>query len=169
MKKSAYLSSHLHPLIASMELPLSFRIRKRDLRGEPLPVAAFPGRFCSKKDGFGVLYLAAAFLSAFAEIFVRDGYVRRVRRALHIEDVVTRDVALVRTKRGLRLHLLDLRKDGCIRLGVPTDAVRARNHAASWALGREIYFLFPYIDGIIFPSRMDGGDNSSFLTAAFLS
>lgn len=34
------------------------------------------------------------------------------------------------------LLLLDLRESGCVKLGIPTDAVHARNQAAGRALGR---------------------------------
>jgi len=110
-------------------------------------------------DGYRALYIAAYFLTAFAETLVREKYIRKIDRPLHIMNVVMKGVVLVTTKRGMKLCLLDLRKDACSRIGIPTDTVRAKNQAASWALGRDIYFMFPYIDGIIFPSRIDGEDN----------
>jgi hypothetical protein len=56
------------------------------------------------------------------------------------------------------LKWLDLRGDGCVRLGAPTDAVRARHHAAGRALGRSIHARHPDIDGILFPGRLTGFD-----------
>ena len=54
--------------------------------------------------------------------------------------------------------LLDLRGDGCARIGAPSDAVHARNHAAGRALGKAIYAEYPGIDGLVYGSRLTGAD-----------
>ena len=64
--------------------------------------------------------------------------------------------ALIESKPGARLSLLDLRRDGCVRLGAPTDAVKARNHAAGRALGRGIHAGHAEVDGLLFSSRLTG-------------
>ena len=66
--------------------------------------------------------------------------------------------ARIETAAPATLRLLDLRGDGCIRIGAPTDAVNARNHAAGRALGRAIHAEHPTIDGLLFSSRLTGGD-----------
>ena len=45
-----------------------------------------------------------------------------------------------------------------MRLGAPTDAVNARNHAAGRALGRAIHTEHDDIDGLLFSSRLTGAD-----------
>jgi hypothetical protein len=54
--------------------------------------------------------------------------------------------------------LLDMRNAGCLDIGAPTDAVRARHFAAGQALGRSIYTEHPDVDGIIYASRLTGDD-----------
>ena len=44
------------------------------------------------------------------------------------------------------------------RVGAPTDAVNARNHAAGRTLGRDIHDSHKYVDGIVFSSRLTGED-----------
>jgi len=57
-----------------------------------------------------------------------------------------------------KLKLLDLRGDGCIRLGAPTDAVNARSHGAGRTLGQVIYSEHKEIDGLLFSSRLTSAD-----------
>ena len=64
----------------------------------------------------------------------------------------------MQTKPGARLRLLDLRQDGCVKLGAPTDAVNARSHAAGRALGRAIHADHKDVDGLLFSSRLTGAD-----------
>ena len=42
------------------------------------------------------------------------------------------------------LTLLDLREDGCARIGAPTDAVRARNHAAGRSFSLQGFRVAPW-------------------------
>ena len=59
---------------------------------------------------------------------------------------------------GHALTLLDLRADGCTRIGAPTDVVQARNHAAGRAFGKTIHAEHADVDGIVYPSRLTGED-----------
>lgn len=45
-----------------------------------------------------------------------------------------------------------------MKLGAPTDAVNARNHAAGRALGRAIHDEYDEVDGLLFSSRLTGAD-----------
>ena len=54
--------------------------------------------------------------------------------------------------------LLDLRADGCTRIGAPTDVVQARNHAAGRAFGKAIHAEHADIDGLVYASRLTGQD-----------
>ncbi|MER8445044.1 RES family NAD+ phosphorylase [Mesorhizobium sp. M1066] len=57
------------------------------------------------------------------------------------------------------LRLVDLRGDNAVRMGVPTDVVRAQrqNLARRWSLGFHEHPSEP--DGIIYPSRLNGATN----------
>ena len=59
---------------------------------------------------------------------------------------------------GGRLTLLDLRADGCTRIGAPTDVVQARNHAAGRAFGKTIHAEHADVDGLVYASRLTGED-----------
>ena len=56
------------------------------------------------------------------------------------------------------LTLLDLRGNGCARVGAPTDTVHARNHAAGRAFGRAIHEAHGDVDGLLYGSRLTGED-----------
>ena len=54
--------------------------------------------------------------------------------------------------------LLNLRGDGCTRIGAPSDAVRARNHAAGRAFAKAIHAEHADIEGLVYVSRLTGED-----------
>jgi hypothetical protein len=66
--------------------------------------------------------------------------------------------ARIATQPNEELLLLDLRDTGCLDIGAPTDAARARHFAAGQALARSIYAEHPDVSGIIYPSRLTGED-----------
>ena len=51
------------------------------------------------------------------------------------------------------LRLIDLRDMGPTLLGVPSDALSARNQTAGRRLSRELYIQAPDIDGVFYTSR----------------
>ena len=57
------------------------------------------------------------------------------------------------------LRLVDLRGDNAVRMGVPTDVVRAQrqNLARRWSVAFHEHPSEP--DGIIYPSRLNGATN----------
>jgi hypothetical protein len=57
------------------------------------------------------------------------------------------------------LRLVDLRDDNAVRMGVPTDVVRAQrqNLARRWSVAFHEHPSQP--DGIIYPSRLNGATN----------
>ena len=56
------------------------------------------------------------------------------------------------------LRVVDLRGDGCTRIGAPTDTVNARNHAAGRAFARHIHSGHTDGDGMVYTSRLAGED-----------
>lgn len=124
----------------------------------PLTVQPSPSRFCDGRGGYAVLYAALAFETCIAESLFRDRFVRRARRELPLSAILMRAHARIATQPGVELQLLDLRDSGCLDIGAPTDAARARHFAAGQALGRSIYAEHPDVDGIIYGSRLTGGD-----------
>jgi len=124
----------------------------------PLTVQPSPSRFCDGTSGYAVLYAALTFETCIAESLIRDRFVRRTRRALPLAAVLMRAHARIATQPNEELLLLDLRDTGCLDIGAPTDAARARHFAAGQALGRSVYTEHPDVDGFIYSSRLTGED-----------
>ncbi len=159
MTKGTYSRKRVEDVLTKAKLPPSSRIIPHCHVETPLGVTPGDSRFCSKADGFTALYASPEFATAFIETIVRDDrFTRRTQREVLLKEVTERAWALITTIPRVSLSLLDLRKDGCVRLGAPTDTVNARNHAAGRALGRAIYSGHKDVDGLLFSSRLTGGD-----------
>jgi len=133
----------------------AYRLIWRRHERTPLGYVPSPSRFC---DGvsFAMVYLAVDFETAFLETLIRDQFVRTRHRVVSTRAIGARLWATVGTVLMEQLMLLDLTGDGCTELGVPTDAVHARNHSAGRALGRAIYRDHSDIDGFFYHSRFTG-------------
>ena len=158
MTVDTYPRERVEQVLAKVHLPASYRIIPRRYLETPLGTVPGDSRFCAKADGFTSLYVSPDFATAFIEVIVRDRFTRKKQREVLLKEVTERAWALIATKPRAKLNLLDLRKDGCMRLGAPTDAVNARNHAAGRALGRAIHAEHEDIDGFVFSSRLTGTD-----------
>ena len=158
MTEVAYPRDRVEEVLFRVTLPPSYRIIPRQYFKSPLGTAPGDSRFCAKTDGYRVLYASPDFATAFIETVVRDRFTRKQRREVLLKEVTERAWVLIATKPRVELCLLDLRQDGCVRLGAPTDAVNARNHAAGRTLGRAIHAKHKGIDGLLFSSRLTGAD-----------
>ena len=158
MSGLAYPRDRIETCLIEAVLPLSYRIIPENYLTSPLGTAPADSRFCTKADGYTVLYASPDFGTAFIETVVRDRFTRRRRREVAIQEVTERACALIATKSGIMLRLLDLRRDGCALIGAPTDTVNARNHAAGRAFGRVIHADYADIDGLIYASRLTGAN-----------
>ena len=124
----------------------------------PLQLHSSPSRFCDGRSGFAVMYLALSFETSIVETLVRDRFTHRLKRELPLAAVLARGYARISTQSEKDLNLLDLRDTGCVDIGAPTDAVRARHFAAGQALGRAVYEEHKDVDGFIYASRLTGDD-----------
>ena len=158
MTAAAYPRERIEDVLLPARLPSGYRIMARKHLPTPLGTAPADSRFCAKSDGYTVLYAAPDFTTAFVETVVRDRVPRARPRDIFLKEVTERAWARIETKAHASLRLLDLRRDGCVRLGAPTDSVNARNHAAGRALGRMIHAGHKTVDGFLFSSRLTGGD-----------
>ena len=132
------------------------RLLWKQYLSDPLAVHRAPSRFCDGRS-YGVLYAALEFETAFIEVVVRDHFVQRSRRILPLDDVQQRGWVEFDTPRDSPLLLLDLRESGCVKLGIPTDAVHARNQAAGRALGRRSMSSTPISMGSAIPLASPAG------------
>ncbi|MES0001849.1 RES family NAD+ phosphorylase [Mesorhizobium sp. M0051] len=130
---------------------------------DPLGWGKSPSRFSDPRrrlyaNRFGVLYLGDSLKVCFLEAVLRD------RREGLVDDLpvdetelTQRHFAEISTTADLRL--VDLRGDNAVRMGVPTDVVRAQrqNLARRWSLAFHEHPSEP--DGIIYPSRLNEATN----------
>ena len=123
----------------------------------PLQLYSAPSRFCDGKSGFAVMYAALSFETCILETLVRDRFTHRLKRELPLAAILARAHATISTQPDQELNLLDLRDTGCVDIGAPTDAVRARHFAAGQALGRAVQEHVD-VDGFIYSSRLTGDD-----------
>jgi hypothetical protein len=124
----------------------------------PLQLHSATSRFCDGKSGFSVMYVALSFETCVVETLVRDRFTHRLKRELPLAAVLARGYARLSTQPDRELNLLDLRDTGCVDIGAPTDAVRARHFAAGQALGKAVYEEHKDVDGFIYASRLTGDD-----------
>ncbi|MER9776841.1 RES family NAD+ phosphorylase [Mesorhizobium sp. M0220] len=122
-----------------------------------------PSRFSDPRrrldaNRFGVLYLGDSLEVCFLETVLRD------RREGILDDLPIEEVELTRRRYAeiattTDLRLVGLGGDNAVRMGVPTDVVRAQrqNLARRWSLAFHQHPSEP--DGIIYPSRLNEATN----------
>ncbi|MCY3872706.1 MAG: RES family NAD+ phosphorylase [Rhodobacteraceae bacterium] len=142
-------------------MPASYRIMVHRHRSDSLGTSPADSRFCTRNGGFTVLYAAPEFATAFVETVIRDRFMGRQSCEVAVKEITTRVWARISMQAGMALTLLDLRGDGCTRIGAPTDTVNARNHAAGRAYAKIIHASHADIDGIVYASRLTGADVSA--------
>ena len=158
MSAARYPRDRIEPVLLEARLPESYRIMPGRYRATPLGTHPADSRFCSRSAGYTVLYASPGFATAFIETVVRDRFMRRRDRDVALKEITERAWASISVRSGSALALLDLRGDGCARIGAPTDAVHARNHAAGRALARAIHSEHSDVEGVIYASRLTGKD-----------
>jgi hypothetical protein len=107
---------------------------------------------------FGVLYLGSTLKVCFVEAVLRDqGDGRTGDLLLDERDLAVRSYAEVEVKAPL--SLVDLREDGPLRMGVPSNVVRGASQslARQWSATFHKHPARP--DGVIYPSRLNGETN----------
>ena len=124
----------------------------------PLQLQSSPSRFCDGKSGLAVMYASLSFETCIVETLVRDRFTHRLKRELPLEAILARGYARISSQPDRELNLLDLRDTGCVDIGAPTDAVRARHFAAGQALGKALCEEHKDVDGFIYASRLTGDD-----------
>lgn len=130
---------------------------------DPLGYGKSPSRFSDPRrrvdaNRFGVLYLGDSLKVCFLEAVLRD------QREGLVDDLPIEEVELTERRYAeiattADIRLVDLRGDNAVRMGVPTDVVRAQrqNLARRWSLAFHEHTVQP--DGIIYPSRLNEATN----------
>ena len=140
---------------------------------DPLGFRFSPSRFSDPRldlaepDRFGVIYFGSSLKVCFLERVLRDRRNGRVGDVpipyTELEQLTCAELTIVRA-----LNVVDLRGDRPVKMGVPTDAVRASNHrlGQQWSLAFWLHKEHP--DGILYPSRLNEEINLALYNAALL-
>jgi hypothetical protein len=152
-----YPRGRVEAVLRPLALASAHRIVLKPNLSSPLAVYPSKSRFCDGRT-YAVLYGANDFATAFIEVVVRDRLVQRDRRVVPFRDIAARGWVEFALTGDEPLKMVDLRESGCVILGAPTDAARARNQAAGRALSRALYEQHSDIDGIWYQSRLTGED-----------
>ena len=158
MTGSRYPRGLIEPLLVRTAFPESYRIMPRRHVGSPLGTTPAEPRFATRTGGYTVLYAAPDFSTAFIETIIRDRFAHRRIQEVALREITERVWVRIAAGPGAPLTLLDLRADGCTRIGAPTDVVQARNHAAGRAFGKTIQAEHADVDGLVYASRLTGDD-----------
>ena len=119
----------------------------------PLGMGFGQTRFASPDNSFRLLYIASDLATGIAETIVRDRFEGRVERVLDSTEIV--DWAVSEISAVSPLVVIDLRTTGLLKLGVSTDATRAKEQAEGRKLSQAIHDRFA-IDGLLYLSRLTG-------------
>jgi hypothetical protein len=146
----------LDPLIVA-ELVVPFqpnaylRVIPKAHAATPLGMGFGQTRFSAPDNSFRLVYIARDIATAIAETIVRDRFEGRAQRVLDVTEV--NDWAVCEVSATRPLNVLDLRTTGLLRLGVSTNAARAKVHATGRRLSKALYDRFA-VDGILYSSRL---------------
>lgn len=116
-----------------------------------------PFRFCDGRS-YAMPYAAPDFETAFMETVGRDRFVQAGRRLIALDEVLVGRCVEYAPDPIEPLRLDDLRDEGCLRLGAPTDAAHARTHSAGRALSRALHGAHDYVEGFWYRSRLTGDE-----------
>ncbi|RWI36098.1 RES family NAD+ phosphorylase [Mesorhizobium sp.] len=121
----------------------------------PLGMGFGQTRFSAPDNSFRLVYIARDIATAIAETIIRDRFEGRARRVLDITEVD--DWAFSEVSATAPLIVLDLRTTGLLKLGVSTNAARAKSHATGRRLSKALHDRFA-IDGIAYASRLTSAE-----------
>jgi hypothetical protein len=130
---------------------------------DPLGFGKNPSRFSDSRHRvadrrFGVVYLGSSLKVCFLETILRDerdGIVGHVEIAE--SELDDRRYGEIKVREALQV--LDLTGDGPVRMGIPSDVARSSRQALSRKWSLAFYDHPRKVDGIIYPSRLNGENN----------
>ena len=150
---------HIH------QVPAGQRFGRIYLRRYPSPLGfgKTPSRFSDPRrriaaNRFGVLYLGETLKVCFLEAVLRDQRNGAIGD-FPISEAELHNRVYAEIEISAPLNMVDLRDDGAIVMGVPTDVAKATRQklARAWSLTFHEHPEHP--DGIIYPSRLNGHTN----------
>lgn len=130
----------------------------------PLGFGYRPSRFSDprmhlpEQERFATIYVGSTLKVCFLETILRDqGNGRLGDWPIEYAELESWTCAEIKVARPLRL--VDLRGDGAVRMGIPSDVAHGRNHQASQAWSAAIWMHDAQPDGVIYASRLNADTN----------
>jgi len=161
------LNSAAIPGITSAFVPKAFkRIFPSAFQTTPLGTGPAAARFSSVVGNFNTLYAAVSLSTAIAEAVIRDRFEGDGPRHLFASELTNRSLAEVSAT--IPLDLIDLRTDGCFKLGVSTDIASAKGWGDSRNLAQYIHD-HTAVDGFLYRSRLTGANCIAVFDRAILA
>ena len=124
-------------------------------KATPLGMGFGQTRFSGPSDAFQLAYIAKDAATSIAETIIRDRFEGEAKRVLDESEI--RDWAMAEISAIAPLLVLDLRTTGLLKLGVSTDAARAKEQREGRKLSEELYRSFN-VDGLLYVSRLTGAE-----------
>ena len=131
------------------------RVMPKVHSGQPLGMGYGQTRFASPDRSFQLVYLARDLMTGVAETIVRDRFEDQTDRTLHASEVSDWAASTITVRSPL--IVVDLRTTGLLKLGVTTDASRAKAQETGRLLSQELYKRFA-VDGILYLSRLTAAE-----------
>lgn len=125
---------------------------------EPLGWGFGVSRFSDPHDEFGVVYFGESLKVCLLEVMLGRA-AENHQGTIEIAESELFDWRRAIVRQDADLKLVDLRGDGLVRLGMPSDALRHSVHGQGGQWARAIWRHADGIDGLIFPSRHNGETN----------
>ncbi len=107
---------------------------------------------------FGVVYLGSSVRVAFHEVILRDRADARTGAVLvgyaELDAYTCAEITL-----GMDLRLVDLTRDGPLKMGVPSDVAGARDQTLAQQWSSALHAHPDNVDGVYYPSRLNEEHN----------
>ena len=130
----------------------------------PLGYGFSPSRFSDPEtslippERFGVIYFGSSIKVCFVEAILRDRGVGRTH-TFPVEWAELEAWSFAEIRVDTTLRVVDLRGDGLVRMGIPTDVARARAQDLARIWSRAFWGHDAKPDGLMYDSRLNGETN----------
>ncbi|MCY3933231.1 MAG: RES family NAD+ phosphorylase [Acidobacteria bacterium] len=149
-----YAAGRIRTRLRPLSIEQVCRVIRARRAGGPLDATPADSRFSDPDGRYGVLYAARNVRTSFVEAVLRSRFDRRRDREIPAEEVQARSIVWIDSLSDL--NLVDLRRDGPIRIGAPTAVAHDANHAAGRSLSAFVYAEVDEADGFLYDSRFTG-------------
>ena len=146
-------------VVAELAIPFRptayLRVMPKAHAATPLGMGFGQTRFAAPDNSFRLVYIARNLATSIAETVVRDRFEGKVKRILDVTEID--DWAVAEVSATDPLTVIDLRTTGLLKLGISTDAARAKRQDTGRRLSKALYDRFA-VDGVLYSSRLTSAE-----------